>query len=125
MKQLTENQQKFLDAFFGEAQGNPVEAKRLAGYSETSSTQAILDSLADEIADITRKSIAYSGPKALFTIKGILDGTEVLGVKEKLAAAKDILDRAGFAKTDKVEVKANTPLFILPAKRQDEDEDDD
>ena len=29
---------------------------------------------------------------------------------------EDILDRAGFTKTDKVEVKANEPLFILPAK---------
>jgi hypothetical protein len=41
-------------------------------------------------------------------------------VKEKMAAAKDILDRAGFKATDKVEVKSETPLFILPAKK-DED----
>ena len=39
-----------------------------------------------------------------------------LGVKEKMLAAKDILDRAGFTKTDRVEVKTSEPLFILPAK---------
>jgi len=43
-----------------------------------------------------------------------------LGVKEKMAAAKDLLDRAGFTKTEKVEVKSSDPLFILPAKEKDE-----
>jgi hypothetical protein len=33
-----------------------------------------------------------------------------------MAAAKDLLDRAGFVKTDKVEVKSDSPLFILPPK---------
>jgi hypothetical protein len=36
-----------------------------------------------------------------------------------MLAAKDILDRAGFTKTDKVEVKASEPLFILPAKEDE------
>jgi len=39
-----------------------------------------------------------------------------LGNKEKMSAAKDFLDRAGFVKTDKVEVKTDSPLFILPPK---------
>jgi len=43
-----------------------------------------------------------------------------LGNKEKMAAAKDFLDRAGFVKTEKVEVKSENPLFILPPKA-DED----
>jgi hypothetical protein len=122
-KELTENQSKFLDALFDEAKGNPVAAKKLAGYSETTSTQAILDSLSDEIADRTRKAIAYSGPKAVAMLSDILSGTEILGVKEKLAAAKDLLDRAGFAKTDKIQVESSTPLFVLPAKTRDEDDD--
>ena len=33
-----------------------------------------------------------------------------------MAAAKDVLDRGGFAKTEKVEVSAANPLFILPEK---------
>jgi hypothetical protein len=36
-----------------------------------------------------------------------------------MMAAKDILDRAGFTKTEKVEVKTTEPLFILPSKDTD------
>jgi hypothetical protein len=43
-----------------------------------------------------------------------------LGNKEKMAAAKDLLDRAGFVKTDKVEVTAESPLFILPPKSNED-----
>ena len=43
-----------------------------------------------------------------------------LGNKEKLAASKDVLDRAGFVKTDKVEIKSDSPVFILPPKKDDE-----
>ena len=35
-KSLTDTQEKFLDALFGEAQGNPKRAGELAGYSEHS-----------------------------------------------------------------------------------------
>ena len=43
-----------------------------------------------------------------------------LGVKEKMLAAKDLLDRAGFTKTEKVEVKTSEPVFILPSKDSDD-----
>ena len=33
-----------------------------------------------------------------------------------MIAAKDLLDRAGFAKTEKVNVESNGGLFVLPAK---------
>lgn len=123
-KQLTENQQKFLDALFGEAKGKPAKAKLLAGYSEGTSTQAILDSLSEEIADRTRKQLAYAGPQAVSVLMDIMTEDGVLGAKEKLMAAKDILDRAGFSKTEKVQVEAKTPLFVLPPKQKsDEDED--
>jgi hypothetical protein len=46
----------------------------------------------------------------------VLKNPTALGNREKIAAAKDILDRAGFKPTDKVEVSAPNPLFILPAK---------
>ncbi len=46
----------------------------------------------------------------------VMDDPTELGNKEKMIAAKDLLDRAGFVKTDKVEVKAVSPLFILPEK---------
>jgi hypothetical protein len=123
-KQLTELQAKFLDAYFGESKGRVRHAMEVAGYAPTTSPNAILDALAEEIKERTKKAISYSGAKAVFLLEDVIDGTELLGVKEKIAAAKDILDRAGFTKTDKIEVQASSPLFILPEKRN-QDEDDD
>jgi len=119
VKQLTDKQQKFLEVLFEEAQGDPVVAKKLAGYADGVASTQIVNSLSNEIADLTKKFIAQSSTKAAYTMFSVMTEPTDLGVKEKMLAAKDILDRAGFVKTDKVEVKANEPLFILPAKDDD------
>lgn len=115
-KTLTEKQQKFLDVLFDEAKGDPVTAKKLAGYSEKVATAQVVNALTDEIADLTKRFISQSSTKAAYTMFSVMADPTDLGVKEKMAAAKDILDRAGFTKTEKVEVKSTEPLFILPAK---------
>ena len=120
-RQLTEKQQKFLDVLFEEAKGNPVTAKKLAGYSENNPTSAITSSLQEEIADLTKKFIASSATKAAYSLSQVIDNPTDLGNKEKMIAAKDILDRSGFTKTDKVEVTAASPLFILPPKNNEND----
>jgi hypothetical protein len=43
------------------------------------------------------------------------DPTE-LGIKEKMVAAKDVLDRAGIIKTDKVDIQTSSSVFYLPPK---------
>lgn len=117
MRNLTEKQQLFLDVLFEEAEGDPVKAKKLAGYSDNVSTSSITASLADEIAELTRKFIAQSSTKAAYTMFKVMGDVDMLGAKEKMAAAKDIMDRAGFVKTEKVEVTAKDPVFILPPKK--------
>lgn len=117
MRQLTDKQQAFLDVLFEEAEGDPVKAKKLAGYSDNVSTSSITASLADEIAELTRKFIAQSSTKAAYTMFKVMGDVDMLGAKEKMAAAKDIMDRAGFVKTEKVEVTAKDPVFILPPKK--------
>ena len=121
---LNEKQEKFLEVLFSdEVKGDPAKAKKLAGYSASHSTQAITTALADEIASLTRKFIANSATKAVYTMYNVLDkDADMLGVKERMLAAKDLLDRAGFVKTDKVEVTAKEPLFILPSKKSDDEE---
>ena len=52
----------------------------------------------------------------------ILDPTE-LGIKEKMNAAREILDRTGLVKTEKVQVEATNGLMILPPKDKDKDEE--
>lgn len=115
-RQLTENQQRFLDVLFDEAGGDVVAAKKLAGYSETTSTGAIVEALKDEIADKTRTYFARTAPKAAMAMVGALYDPTELGIKEKMVAAKDLLDRAGLGKVDKVDVTSGGGIFYLPPK---------
>jgi hypothetical protein len=116
-KNLTENQLKFLEALFGPAKGNYVKAKQIAGYADTVATSQVVEPLRDEIALRTRNFISENGPKAVWAMMDIMDNPTDLGSKEKMAVAKDFLDRAGFKASDKVEVTSNSPLFILPEKK--------
>lgn len=119
-RELNEKQQKFIEVLFSEAGGNPAKARQLAGYSEGYATKAIMDSLKEEVIEATNLYIAMNAPRAaMAVIDGIVDPTE-LGIKEKLNAAKDILDRAGLVKTDKVQVEAPSGIMILPAKDRSE-----
>jgi hypothetical protein len=116
-KNLTEKQQKFLEILFDEAGGDVVLAKKLAGYNEASSTTAIVEALKDEIADKTRTYFARTAPKAAMAMVGALHDPTELGIKDKMSAAKDLLDRAGLGKVDKVDVSSSSGgIFYLPPK---------
>ena len=115
-KNLTEKQQLFLDVLFEEAQGDIVKAKKLAGYSENYATSSIVQGLEDEIAELTKKFIARIGTKAAYSMYEVMADPTALGNKEKMAAAKDLLDRGGFKAKDEVKIEGASPLFILPAK---------
>jgi hypothetical protein len=123
-RQLTEMQQKFLEVLFEEARGDFVQAKKLAGYSDTYSTKHIVESLEDEIAELTKKFIARVGTKAAYSIYEVMQDPTALGNKEKMLAAKDLLDRGGFKARDEVKIEASAPLFILPAKQESLDTDE-
>tara|TARA_R110000744_G_C19181899_1_gene542802 strand:- start:332 stop:691 length:360 start_codon:yes stop_codon:yes gene_type:complete len=118
LKKLTEKQQKFIDVLFEEAKGSPVQAKKLAGYADNVSSTSITNVLQDEIYEATKKYIVSSGTRLAYGMMDVFKDPTQLGNKEKIAVAKDFLDRAGFVKTDKVEIKTESPLFILPAKNE-------
>ena len=120
-RNLTENQQKFLDVLFEEAAGDVVFAKKLAGYSEGTSTTTIVASLKDEIFDATKSYMSRVGPRAAVAYASALEDPTQLGIKEKMVAAGQILDRAGVVKTEKVAVEASGGLFILPPKESSND----
>ena len=116
-RNLTENQQKFLDVLFDEADGDVVMAKKLAGYSDGTSTTIIVEALKEEIADRTRTYFARIAPKAAISMAHALYDPTELGIKEKMVAAKDLLDRAGLGKVDKVDVTSSSGgIFYLPPK---------
>jgi len=117
-RKLTDQQQAFLDNLYGpEAKGDIRKAMKIAGYSPQSSSSSVTAPLQDEIFELTKKFIAQSATKAAYSMFEVMDDPRQLGNKEKMAAAKDILDRAGHMKTEKVEVKTDAPLFILPEKK--------
>jgi hypothetical protein len=52
----------------------------------------------------------------------MIDPTE-LGLRDKLNAAKDLLDRVGIVKTEKIQVESSNGLMILPPKEKEQDEE--
>tara|TARA_R100000995_G_scaffold7260_1_gene3228 strand:- start:3277 stop:3642 length:366 start_codon:yes stop_codon:yes gene_type:complete len=120
MRKLTEKQQKFLDVLFGEARGSLVEAKKLAGYAETHYTGAIVESLKDEILERTNLYLAGNAPRAAMAMtSALIDPTE-LGIKEKMQAAKEVMDRVGIIKSEKMHIEATGGVMLLPPKKTEE-----
>ncbi len=114
---LTENQQKFLEVLFDEANGDVVAAKKLAGYSDSTATRLVVEALKDEIAEATRSYFARTAPKAAMAMTNALYDPTELGIRDKMSAAKDLLDRAGLGKVERVDVNSSGGgVFILPAK---------
>jgi hypothetical protein len=122
---LTDKQQAFLNALFDEANGDVITAKKIAGYSDSYSTTEIVNGLKEEILDATHMFMARNAPKAAFAlVGGLVDPTE-LGIRDKMAAAKELLDRTGLVKTEKMQVEAKGGVMLMPAKNATIEEDDD
>ena len=121
-RSLNEQQKLFLELLFTEEVGGDfVKAKKLAGYSDNYPTSAIVKSLEEEIIAATKRYLSRTGPKAAMALGDLLTNPTQLGGRDKLAAAKDVLDRIGVSKTEKVELTGQC-LFILPAKKSETDE---
>ena len=115
-RNLTAKQDKFLSVLFDEADGDVVQAKLLAGYSENTSTTEIIRGLKEEVIEATQLYMARNAPRAAMAmVGGVLDPTE-LGIREKLNAAKELLDRSGIVKTEKMQVESSGGIMLLPAK---------
>ena len=116
---MTEQQETFLNALFGEANGNFRQAMNIAGYASTEYPAR----LKSEIIERAENMLAANAPKAVLSMSGVLDDPSALGNRERLAAAKEILDRAGIVKTEKIEHKGNaSAVVILPPLEEDNDQ---
>jgi len=122
-RQLTGKQQVFLDVLFDEAGGNMATAKKLAGYSETSSTTEIVKGLKEEILEATQMYMARNAPKAAMAMTGALYDPTELGIRDKMVAAKELLDRVGLVKTEKMQVEASGGVMLMPPKAAIEDDE--
>ena len=119
-RSLTNIQEKFLDALFGEARGNPKKAGEIAGYSEHSYPKA-LRALKSEIVTRAENYLATHSAKAATKMVDMLDedGTTP-HASIRMEAAKQILDRIGIVKKEQMDInlKAMHGLFILPPKEE-------
>ena len=121
-RELTDKQQKFLQVLFDEASGDVAMAKRLAGYAEGTSTTDIVTGLKEEILEATQIYMARNAPQAAVALAGgMLDPTQ-LGIRDKLSAAKELLDRTGLVKTEKMQVESTGGVMLMPPKKQEQDE---
>ena len=122
-KELTEKQQKFLDVLFDEANGDVTQAKLLAGYAPTSSTSDIVRGIKEEVLEATQMFMARNAPRAAVAmVSGINDPTE-LGMREKMTAAKELLDRTGLVKTEKMQVESTGGVMLMPVKNVQAEDD--
>jgi len=118
-RELTPLQTAFLNNLFTpECGGDYVKAKKAAGYSDNTPTQEVVASLKDEILEHTRNYIISRAPKAAVKIDKLLDSPETVGGANLLAAAKDILDRVGIIKPEKVLVDHSGGVLMLPPKKE-------
>ena len=120
-RKLTEQQQKFLDALFDQAAGSVAQAKKLAGYSDTTSTTHIVNSLKEEILDATQTYMSRNAPRAAVAMVGALMDPTELGIRDKMQAAKELLDRTGLVKTEKMQVETKGGVMLMPPKQVEED----
>ena len=117
-RELTEQQQTFLTALFGEAEGSPKKAGEIAGYAQNSYPK-VVKALKEEILERAEYSLALNSAKA---VKGLVDALDedwkTPGVNIRMEAAKQILDRVGLVKKDKIDITGQVAhgIFILPAK---------
>ena len=123
---VTEQQEKFLNALFGVAQGNFRIAMNVAGYASTEYPARLIRQLKSEIIERAENMLAANAPKAVLSMSGILDDPSALGNRDRLAAAKEILDRTGIVKTEKIEHKGvASAVVILPPLEEDDDTKED
>ena len=117
-KNLTEQQEKFLDGLFGEAKGDPKKAGDLGGYSAHSYPK-VLRNLRNEIVTRAENYLATHSAKAATKMVDMLDEDGATPhASIRMEAAKQILDRIGIAKKEKLDInmRAVHGLFILPSK---------
>ena len=121
-RELTEKQKKLLEVLFHEAGGDIVTAKKLAGYSDATSSTEVINSLKEEILNATSIYMARNAPKAAMAMVGALYDPTELGIRDKMSAAKELLDRTGLVKTEKMQVEARGGVMLMPPKQTEEDD---
>ncbi len=116
MSKLTPKQEAFLELLFDKEISSPEEAAKIAGYE--CSVASILKSkaLSKAVLERSQQFTALHAPSAIMRILNIMEKPHTRGAANALNAAKEILDRGGLVKKDKLEVESTqkTAIVVLP-----------
>jgi len=119
-RKLTEKQENFLRLYWeSNCLGNPRSLAIAAGYAEGNGAYVAIRALKDEMLELTEIFLVQNAPKAAGTIVEVLNTDEPIpGIKDRLDAAKTLLDRVGLGKKDKTTVDVNVSggVFLIPTK---------
>jgi phage terminase small subunit len=99
----TDKQEKFIEHYC--RTGNATQSAIYAGYSEKGAVQAghrLKRQFSDQIQERIKRMVQDMVPASLSAIQALIDQGESESVR--LAAAKDVLDRAGLKPVEKTEV---------------------
>jgi hypothetical protein len=119
---LDEREVAFLDVLYDmECKGNLRVAMDKVGYPKSFPVSAVSRKLGKHIKDRTKEFLVASSGQAAVGLVGVLIDPSAVGAKNIIAAAKDILDRAGVFKEEAPQQIEVRNMFILPAKEVDDD----
>lgn len=118
-RNFTPKQKKFLKLFaendFQDAKAIADKAGYKGGYWQ------LINSLKDEIKMISENILLAAAPEAAASLVGVMNADKpVPNAQNRLAAAKEVLDRSGVVKVDKqqVDIGVSGGLFLLPVKHE-------
>jgi len=118
-RELTQQQQDFIDHLLGEAKGDYKKALSLAGYSDNTRPSDVIKSLRQEIIEASLNHLALNAPKAAVELTDVMANPVQGGATTKVKVATQILDRVGVTAAPKDALDLKIPsggLFIMPAK---------
>ena len=117
---LTTKQRLFLDALISEeATGDLRMAMRIAGYSDNTKVAHTAKERREEIREATETLPVMYAPKAAHSLTSVLENPDTFNARHLISTAKEILDRTGLVKKERVEVTTNSGgIFILPPKQE-------
>ena len=115
-RELTEKQLALLDNLES-CNYDPMLAAQQAGYAQP---RAAVNSVKEELATIAQDLIGNASLRAASTLVNIMNSeAPIPNIKEKMAAANSLLDRAGFVKKEVMDInhKVQGGVFVLPEKK--------
>ena len=119
-RKYTAKQKKFLKLYAENGFSNSRECAEKAGY-RTDKHLEIVNQLKDDILEITKDLLLSRAPEAATAMIDIVSSEKPIpNAQQKLAAAKEVLDRVGVVKPEKVEHehKVTGGLFLIPTKQE-------